>query len=105
MANQQPKLKVIAVDDKLVLDDVAAANNTRRYVGRAIHAPQGKDGPAQGPVHELLPALAGEYPDNAEYAFIKRAVQKGDLKPCDEYTARRCGVAFQSREPARKKGD
>ena len=84
-----PNLKVIAVPGRIVLDDLAAQANARRFVGRAQAANPKAD---PDDLEAQFPPEPREYADNAQNRYLIRSIQKGDLAPSDEYTAKRAGV-------------
>ncbi len=94
--------KVIATGEAMVNHDLALQAGDRfRFVGRSPSASPFKrakeDDPDMRALHERFPPLACEYPDDGSHRFILKALQKGDLLPCDETTAARAGVSFKRR--------
>lgn len=85
-----PMLTVIAVPGALVQDDRAALANARRYVGREL-SPR----PDATDLESAYPPVAQKYPDDGDHLYLKKALKRGDLLPCDAYTARRAGVAYR----------
>lgn len=90
-------LTVIAVPGPLVADDHAGLANARRYVGREM-SPR----PDATDLESMYPPAQRQYPDDDAHRYLYKALKKGDLKACDEYTARRAGVAFEGRIKPRK---
>lgn len=107
---RQP-LKVIAVGEALVNDDVALSAGDRfRFVGRSpTAAPRvgSSDEPDHRPLHERFPPKACEYADDAAHRFILKALAHGDLLALSETTAARAGVRFvrESAEQPRRDGE
>jgi len=87
------KVHVLAVGDRLAMNDAAAIGGARRYYGRSISAewpPPAKQG------GDHVPASPA----------VRRMIQQGDLAPGDATTAAWAGVPFtpprSSSDPKRK---
>jgi hypothetical protein len=98
----QDVLRVIGVPGHLIADDLAYQNNNRfRYVGRSP-TPIKTDNPEN--LELRFPLMEREYPnDHNHRQYIFRALQKGSLLPCDEFTAREAKVRFN--KPRVEKND
>lgn len=88
------KLRVIAAPGHLVADDVAYQGGARfRYLGRSAS-------PVKCPNPEVLeerfPPREREYEDSNANRYVRRALQKGSVLPCDETTAKLAGVKFDA---------
>ena len=90
-------LTVIAVPGSLVADDFAALNNARRWIGRET-APR----PDATDLESAYPPVVRAYPDDHDHRYMYKALKRGSLLPCDAYTARRAGVAFNGATQPRK---
>lgn len=96
------KLRVIASPGHLVADDVAYQGGARfRFVGRSP-SPAKCRNPEN--LEERFPPKEVEYEDDGARRFVRRALQKGALLPCDETTAKLAGVKFDPTLVARVKG-
>jgi len=109
---ESPPLRVIAVPGHLIADDLAYRNGNRfRYVGRSP-TPIKVD-PSDSENLELrFPPMERDYPNDANHrSYIFRALQKGSLLPCDEFTANQAKVKFvkadkvSSSKPSKKAGE
>jgi hypothetical protein len=89
------KLRVIAAPGHLVSDDVAYQGGARfRFLGRSPVAAK-TDAPEN--LELRFPPREREYEDSHPNRYIRRALQKGSVLPCDEHTARVAGVRFDPR--------
>ena len=109
---ESPPLRVIAVPGHLIADDLAYRNGNRfRYVGRSP-TPIKVDATDVENLELRFPPLERDYPnDGAHRSYIFRALQKGSLLPCDEFTANQAKVKFvkadkvQTSKPSKKAGE
>lgn len=88
-------LRVIAVPGKLIADDLAYRSGNRfRFVGRSP-SPVKVDASDSENLEKRFPPMEREYPNDANHrSYIFRALQKGSLLPCDEFTALQAKVPF-----------
>lgn len=86
-------LRVIAVSPHIVADDLAYQNGNRfRFVGRSA-TPVKVDDPTN--LDLRFPAVEREYPNDGDHRlYLFRAMRKGTILPCDEFTARSAGLKF-----------
>lgn len=82
---------MIAVAGVLIADDLAYRNGNRfRFVGRS---PTPKSDSQNLEIR--FPPMEREYPNDSDHRqYIFRALQKGSVLPCDEFTARQAKVEF-----------
>lgn len=89
------KLRVIAAPGYLVADDVAYQGGARfRFLGRspvAVKCPNPEN------LEERFPPREREYEDSHPNRYIRRALQKGSVLPCDEATAKLAGAKFDAK--------
>lgn len=105
-------LRVIAVPGALIADDLAYRNGNRfRFVGRSP-TPVAVDEADRENLEKRFPPMEREYPnDSSHRSYIFRALRKGSLLPCDEFTAAQAKVKFvktdkvQSSKPSKKAGE
>lgn len=92
---ESPPLRVIAVPGALIADDLAYRNGNRfRFAGRSL-VPVKVDEADQENLEKRFPPAEREYPNDADHrAYLIRAMQKGSLLPCDEFTAQQAKVKF-----------
>lgn len=88
-------LRVIAVPGALIADDLAYRNGNRfRFVGRSP-TPVKVDKADEENLEKRFPPMEREYPNDSDHRqYIFRALQKGSLLPCDEFTANQAKVKF-----------
>jgi hypothetical protein len=88
-----PPLRVIAVPGHMIADDLAYQNNNRfRFVGRSP-SPVRTDEPEN--LELRFPPMVREYPNDSNHrGYIFRAIQKGSIVACDEFTSRSANVKF-----------
>jgi hypothetical protein len=85
-------LRVIAAPGHLVADDVAYQGGARfRFVGRS---PTPHKVPNPENLETRFPPTEREYPDDNAHRYLRRALQKGSILPCDKDTAKIAGVEF-----------
>ncbi len=85
-------LRVIAAPGALVADDVAYQGGMRfRFVGRS---PTPHKIPNPENLEARFPLMECEYPDDGAHRYLRRALQKGSILPCDKDTARIASVEF-----------
>ena len=109
---ESPPLRVIAVPGHLIADDLAYRNGNRfRYVGRSP-TPIKVDKADSENLELRFPPMERDYPNDANHrSYIFRALQKGSLLPCDEFTANQAKVKFvkadkvSSYKPSKKAGE
>jgi len=88
-------LRVIAVAGHFIADDLAYRNGNRfRFVGRSPTPAKVDEGDAEN-LEKRFPPVEREYPNDANHrSYIFRALQKGSILPCDEFTAQQARVKF-----------
>lgn len=88
-------LRVIAVAGHLIADDLAYRKGNRfRFVGRSPSPVQVDPADSEN-LEKRFPPMEREYPNDANHrSYIFRALQKGSLLPCDEFTAQHAKVKF-----------
>lgn len=98
---ESPPLRVIAVPGHMIADDLAYRSNNRfRFVGRSP-TPADVDKSDSENLELRFPPMEREYPnDSAHRSYIFRALQKGSLLPCDEFTALQAKVKFAKPDKA-----
>ena len=109
---ESPPLRVIAVPGHLIADDLAYRNGNRfRYVGRSP-TPIKVDKSDSENLELRFPPMERDYPNDANHrSYIFRALQKGSLLPCDEFTANQAKVKFVKADkvsfskPSKKAGE
>lgn len=96
---ESPPLRVIAVPGALIADDLAYRNGNRfRFVGRSP-TPAKVDESDLENLELRFPPMEREYPNDSDHrSYIFRALQKGSLLPCDEFTAKQAKVKFVPRD-------
>jgi hypothetical protein len=89
----QQMLRVIAVSPHMVADDLAYQNGNRfRFAGRSPTAAK-VDDPTN--IDLRFPPMEREYPNDGNHRpYLLRALRKGTIAPCDEFTARAAGLKF-----------
>jgi hypothetical protein len=92
---ESPPLRVIAVPGHMIADDLAYRSGIRfRYVGRSL-IPVKVDVSDSENLELRFPPTEREYPNDSDHRqYIFRALQKGALLPCDEFTAMQAKVKF-----------
>lgn len=92
---ESPPLRVIAVPGHMIADDLAYRNGMRfRFVGRSP-VPAKIDASDSENLELRFPPMEREYPNDVDHrSYIFRALQKGSLLPCDEFTAMQAKVKF-----------
>lgn len=98
-------LRVIAVPGHLVADDLAYRSGNRfRYVGRSP-TPAKVDAADAEKLEKRFPPVEREYPNDGNHrGYLFRALRKGSILPCDEFTATQAGVRFvETDKPQRSK--
>lgn len=92
---ESPPLRVIAVPGHLVADDLAYQGGNRfRYVGRSPTPAKVDETDAEN-LEKRFPPVVREYPNDGNHrGYIFRALRKGSILPCDEFTAAQAGVRF-----------
>lgn len=88
-------LRVIAVAGHFVADNLAYQNGNRfRFVGRSP-SPVQVDPVDSENLEKRFPPMEREYRNDAAHrSYIFRALQKGALLPCDDFTASQAKVKF-----------
>lgn len=88
-------LRVIAVPGHIVPDDLAYRNGNRfRFAGRSPTRVAVDKSDSEN-LDLCFPPMEREYPNDGDHRqYIFRALQKGSLLPCDEFTARQAKVKF-----------
>lgn len=88
-------LRVIAVPGCLIADDLAYRNGQRfRFAGRSP-VPVKVDKADEENLEKRFPPAEREYPNDADHrSYLFRALQKGSLLPCDEFTAQQAKMKF-----------
>lgn len=95
----QNPLRVIAVPGHMIADDLAYRNGNRfRFVGRSPTAVKVDESDSEN-LEKRFPPTEREYPNDSDHrSYIFRALQKGSLLPCDEFTAGQAKVKFAKSE-------
>lgn len=86
---------MIAVPGALIADDLAYRNGNRfRFVGRSPTAVKVDASDIEN-LEKRFPTMEREYPNDGDHRqYLFRALQKGSLLPCDEFTAQQAKVKF-----------
>ena len=86
---------MIAVHGHMIADDLAYQNGNRfRFVGRTL-VPVKVDKADEEKLELRFPPAEREYPNDSDHrSYLFRAMRKGALLPCDEFTAQQAGLKF-----------
>lgn len=96
-------LRVIAVPGHMIADDLAYRNGNRfRFAGRSLVPVKVDESDLENLEKRFSPAER-EYPNDQDHRqYLFRAMQKGSLIPCDEFTAQQAKVKFVPRDKPRR---